>query len=84
MPRRVVQNARFERFQKHFQNSILAGPGWFWLILAGSGCFWLVLINPQPSPVKKEEHEFKAEFRACLNQTGMKLIWNWECGLQPL
>ena len=26
--------------------------------------------------MKNKENEFKAEFRACLNQTGMKLIWN--------
>ena len=44
---------------------------------------WFLLTHEQFA-MENEENEFKAGFRACLNQTGMKLIWNWECGLQTV
>ena len=53
-----------------------------------SGCVkcsrWSLPRIFQQFLMENEEIEFKAEFRACLNQTGMKLIWNCECGFQPL
>ena len=50
----------------------------------GMGALDQVLTSPYQLPMENEENEFKAGFPTCLNQTGMKLIQNWESDLQSI